>query len=319
MADIDIAKIKSILAAAEKARGPDPRLIPPGRRESSADQSEIAKLLTPVLEKAGLDLGALEKILNQDKPHAPRKPTADAVKRHAWMKQNVVKNMRALAGARRDAAPAPAPAVVPLNPPPVTEVIQPFFIWATPIGILMASNLAADDNWARVRLETRADYGGDYVSFWYIWTNPNDFSVGIDIDTSLAFIGYCSVRTGRAYFRTNISNAHILALMNIYQMGDQDETFGPATLQTPAIHVLDLHAESDFFGSRDFNSAPVDTIVDLSNDQVAVSAGATVVCELFASFVFDNINDGVAFFDFADEYQVSNPGMTITSTPVILF
>jgi hypothetical protein len=225
--------------------------------------------------------------------------------------------MRALAGARRDAASAPA--VVPLNPPPVTEMIQPFFIWAVPAGILMLSNLAVDDNWARVRFETRADYGGDYVSFWYIWTNPNDFSVGIDIDTSLAFIGYCSVRTGRAYLKTNISNAHISAHMNIYQMGDQDATFGPATLQTPIIDVLDLHAESDFFGSRGFNSAPVDSIVDISNDQVAVSAGATVVFELFASFVFDNINDGVAFFDFSEGYQISNPGMTITSTPVILF
>jgi hypothetical protein len=110
--------------------------------------------------------------------------------------------------------------------------------------------------------------------------------------------------------------------MNIYEMGDQDETFGPATVSTPVIPVLDLHADSIL--SSDFNSAPVDSIVDISNDQVAVSAGASVLFELFASFVFDNIEGlfhegSVAFFDFDSEYQISNPGMTITSTPVILF
>lgn len=318
MAEIDIAQIKSILTAAKKARGSGPRPVAPGRQESSADERKIKKLLTPLLDKAGLDVGALEKILKQDKAHADRKPTADAVKRHAWMKKNVVKNMRARAGARRQSAVS-ARAVSPLDQPTVTETIQPFYIWPQPVGILTQSNLAVDDNWARVRIETSALYGGDYVSFLYVWTNPNDFAVGIDVDTSLAFIGYCSVRAGAL---GGLSNAHISAHMNIYEMGDQDETFGPATVSTPVIPVLDIHADSIL--SSDFNSAPVDSIVDISNDQVAVSAGASVLFELFASFVFDNIEglfheDSVAFFDFDSEYQISNPGMTITSTPVILF
>ena len=192
MAEIDIDRIKANLIAAKKARGPDPRLIPQSRRESSADEQEIKKFLAPVMEKAGLDVGAFEKILKQNKTYAPRKPTADAVKRHAWMKGNVVKRMRARAGARRGVAVS-APAIAAFNPPSVTETIQPFFIWANPANILTDSNLATDDNLARVMIQTGSDGGGDYVSFWYLWTNPNDYAVGLDVDTSLAFIGYCSV------------------------------------------------------------------------------------------------------------------------------
>jgi hypothetical protein len=105
-------------------------------------------------------------------------------------------------------------------------------------------------------------------------------------------------------------------------MDDQDGTFGPATLSTPIIPVLDLHAESIFLSRS--NSAPVNTIVGISNSQVTVSAGAAVVFEVFASFVFDNV-DGVlggesyALFDFDSGFQISNPNMTVTSAPWILF
>ncbi|HEX9168579.1 MAG TPA: hypothetical protein VF886_06575 [Roseiarcus sp.] len=61
MAEIDIDRIKANLIAVKKARGPDPRLLPQSRRESSADEQEIKKFLAPVLEKAGLDVGAFEK------------------------------------------------------------------------------------------------------------------------------------------------------------------------------------------------------------------------------------------------------------------
>jgi hypothetical protein len=297
MAEINIAQIKSILTAAKKARGLDSGLVPPGRQE--------------------LGVGAFGKILKQDKAHAHRKPTADAVKQHAWMKKNVVKNMRALAGARREAT-ASARAVSPLDQP-VTEIVQPFYIWPWPAGIVTQSNLAVDDNWARVQFETRDDYGGYYVSFLYLWTNPNDFPVSIDVDTSLAYIGYCSVRAGGGWPAViRFSNAHILAFMDIYAMEDQDGTFGPATLRTPIVRVLDLKTRSSWFGAS-FNSAPVDSIFDVSYSQIGVSSGATLVFELYASFTFTN-RDGIANFDFGSEhFQISNPGLMITSYPWIIF
>jgi hypothetical protein len=97
MAEIDIDKIKSTLSRAKKARALDPRLVAPNRQESSTTARDMQKLL-PFLEKAGLDVAALEKILKEDELHADHKPTADAVKRHAWMKKTIIKKHE---GARR--------------------------------------------------------------------------------------------------------------------------------------------------------------------------------------------------------------------------
>jgi len=192
MANIDIAQIKSILTAAKKARGSASRIAGSGQQEPSTAARGIKELL-PILEKAGLDVTAVKKTLKEDRAGDDRKPTADAVKRHAWSKKTLVKNMKARAGARRTAVPADSP----FNQPTVIEYIQPFYIWPQPAGILTQSNLAADDNWASVWLElTDATSGGGYVSFLYLWTNTNNFAVGIDVDTSLAFIGYLKATAG---------------------------------------------------------------------------------------------------------------------------
>jgi len=106
-------------------------------------------------------------------------------------------------------------------------------------------------------------------------------------------------------------------------MEDEDDNLGPATLSTPLIPVQDVRAEALFVRRSD--SAPVDSIVELSDDQAAVSAGASVLIEVYANFVCDSFEGQLfnepssALFDFNSEYRIANPGMTITSTPVILF
>jgi hypothetical protein len=72
LAEIDVAQIKSMLTAAKEARGPDPRLVVPSRKQLSATLRDMQKLL-PLLEKAGLDVGALEKIAKEDEAHEDRK------------------------------------------------------------------------------------------------------------------------------------------------------------------------------------------------------------------------------------------------------
>ena len=311
MADIDVERMKSIVLVAKKVRGPDPRFIPP--RRSTADNREVRKLLAPLLEKAVLDPAALEPTIEPEDARPSDEAVAEAARRHALMRASVVKNMKARVARQQGAAARP---IVPANPPPITEFLQPFFILPEPAGILSSANLAPDDNWARLSFQSGADFGGYYVSFWYFWTNPNDVPMGIDVDTSVGFVGYCSVKAGSL---GGVSNAHISASMKIYQADDPD---GSATLVTPIIPVLNLHAQSVFGGV--FKAAPVNSTVDVSNDQVTVSGGGTVIFEVFASFVFDNA-DGVlgsnsyAVFDFDSGYEISNPGMTLTAAPWILF
>jgi hypothetical protein len=307
MADIDVERMKSIVLAAKQARGPHPRFVPP--RRLTADNRQVRKLLAPLLEKAALDPASLEPTIEPQDARPSAEAIADAARRHALMKASVVKTMKARV-ARQKARP-----IVPDNPPPITEFLQPFLILSEPAGLLSSSNVAPDDNWARLSFQSGADFGGYYVSFWYYWTNPNDVPMGIDVDTSVGFVGYCSVKAGSF---GGVSNAHIIANMNIYPADDPD---GLPIVTTPAIQVLNLHAESLFGGS--FAAAPVNSTADVSNDQVTVSAGATVLFEVFASFVFDS--DGGAFgsksyavFDFDSGYEISNPGMTLIAAPWIL-
>jgi hypothetical protein len=307
MADIDVERMKSIVLAAKQARGPGPRFVPP--RRSTADNSEVRKLLAPLLEKAALDPAALEPTIKPEDARPSAEAVADAARRDALMKASVVKTMKARV-ARERSRP-----IVPFSPPPITEFLQPFLILSEPAALLSGSNLAPDDNWARLSFQSGADYGGYYVNFWYYWTNPNDVPMGIDVDTSVGFVGYCSVKAGSF---GGVSNAHISASMKIFPADDQDDS---GTVTTPIIPVLNLHAESVFSGS--FNAAPVNSMVDVSNDQVTVAGGATVIFEVFASFVFDS--DGGAFgsksyatFDFDSGYEISNPGMTLVAAPWIL-
>jgi hypothetical protein len=309
MADIDVERMKSIVLSAKKARGPDPRFVPP--RRLTADNREVRKLLAPLLEKAALDPAALEPAVEPEDARPSAEAVADAARRHALMRASVVKTMKARVALQQGAAARP---IVPANPPPITAFLQPFLILSEPAALLSGSNLAPDDNWARLSFQSGADYGGYYVSFWYYWTNPNDVPMGIDVDTSVGFVGYCSVKAGSF---GGVSNAHISANMKILPADIQDGS----GVTTPVIPVLNLHAESVFSGV--FEAAPVNSTVDVSNDQVTVSGGATVIFEVFASFVFDN-DDGAfgsnsyAVFDFDSGYEISNPGMTLIAAPWIL-
>lgn len=296
-------RIKAIIAAAKKIYGPAPGLAPPRRWESLTDERKVAKLLTPALEKAGLDIAALEKVLKHDKPYSPRKPDAAAVERHAAMKTSVVTNMRALTGLRR------APAIPPFDPP-VVEMIQPLFTWSLPTGILVSSSLTADDNWVQAHLETSGD-GGSYVSFVYVWNNAKDYPVAVDVDTSVGFLGYCSVRTfGGILPGVRVSNGHVSAHMAIYQ-GDS-----PTVLTTPIVHVLDVHANS-YWGSAS-NVAPIDSIVDVSSASLYVPGGASVAFEVFASFTYTNL-DGRSLFEFAEpDYRIWTPGLMVAAWPYII-
>jgi hypothetical protein len=306
MANFDVERLKAIVLAAVKARGPDPRFAP--ARRLTADNREVRKLLAPLLEKAALDPAAFEPTIKPEDARPPAEAVADAARRHALMNASVVKTMKARV-ARLKARP-----IVPDNPPPITEFLQPFLILSEPATLLSASNLAPDDNWAQLNFQSGADLGGYYVNFWYYWTNPNDVPMGIDVDTNVGFVGYCSVKAGSF---GGVSNAHISASMKILPADIQDGS----GVTTPAIPVLDLHAHSWFSGS--FNAAPVNSTVDVSNDQVTVAAGATVIFQVFASFVFDN-DDGAfgsnsyAVFDFDSGYQISNLGMTLVAAPWIL-
>jgi hypothetical protein len=306
-AETDSSRIKALIAAAKKVYGPIPGLTTPPRPESLTDRQAVAELLMPVLDKAGLDVAALEKILRQEKRHSPRTPDAAAIERHAAMKTSVVRNMNALASSRRGRG------ALPFNPP-LTETIQPLFTWSWPTGVLVASNLAPGDNWVQAQLDASdgddgPDGGGQYVSFVFVWNNATGSDANVDVDTSLGFLGYCSVQTFGGWLpEVRASNAHVSAHMAIYQ--------GPDVLSSPIVPVVDLHVDSVWESVS--NSAPLDKIVDVSETSLYVPEGASIAVEVFASFVYDNWH-GRSVFNFAEpDYRIWTPGLMVTSWPNVI-
>ena len=143
----------------------------------------------PVLEKAGLDVAALEKILRQEK-RTPRTPER-AIERHAAMKTSVVRNMNALAARRARGSPF-QPTPHPNTPAALYVVLadrRPSSVKSRARRQRVQAQLDTSDG------DDGPDGGGQYVSFVYVWNNATGSDANVDVDTSLGFLGYCSVQT----------------------------------------------------------------------------------------------------------------------------
>jgi hypothetical protein len=289
----DIERLKTIAQAAKAS------LQPSGvaRTELLADGAGAAERW---LKKAGLDPTALQQSLPPAKQPTVVKPTSKTAAGHA-------RRLSELARIRRSNLAA-HPAVPPVPP----ETIQPLFIMPEPAGILVDSQLIPDNNWAGVQFTPHVTPGGYNVGFFYIWTNTSSVDVVATIDTSLGFIGYFSVTANRAF-----SGGHAFAgvgyFLNVYPAWEQDAI----TLTQDSVTTIEVDSFGLWLQSKT-KSAPLDSIVDISAQQV-VPAGAAMAIEVVPYFVWDYDNGSVDFDLSGPGYRITNPNMTITTEPFVIF
>jgi hypothetical protein len=295
------------VAAARAARPREPLLSGSTRWEIHSNE-RAAAVLRSHLEKTGLDLQALERAAGPETPPTPLEPTPEAARAHARRVAQAAKVRRGLVQAANAATERDVLALP--GPPP--EIVQPAFIWPTPVGILVEENLAQDDNWAQVEFKGTTDLGWGGVGFFYVWTNPTQDTVGLSVDSPMGLIGSCSATAKRGFAG---GHAHLLVStgLNVYEAGASD------VLSVARNDVVEMSVNS--FGlwvESETKSAFVDALVDLSYDLLVVPGGGTIVVEALAGFVYNNSN-GEDVFDFAGNFsRVTSPHMTFTPLPIIL-
>jgi hypothetical protein len=306
MAEVDVDRIKAQVAAARAARPREPLLSGIGRWEILSNE-HAAAFLRSHLEKTGLDLQALERAAGPETPPTPLKPSPEAAQAHARRLAQAAKVRRGQVQAAR-AATERDDRALPLLPP--ADIVQPAFIWVTPVGILVQDNLAPDDNWAQVEFKAAATYGGRTVGFIYIWTNPTQDTIGLQVDTLMGFVGSCSVWAKRG-FTGGHSHLWLGGSLSVYGESDVDTVANTKVAET-SVTSFGLWLDSQF------KSVPVDALIDLSYAHLLVAGGGTIVVEAHAYFAYNNDN-GAAAFDFAGpSFRITNPNMTFTPKDIII-
>jgi hypothetical protein len=305
MIEVDVDRIKAQVTAASAARRQEQLLSGIGRLDVLPNEHAAAYLRSH-LEKTGLDLQALERAAGPETPPTPLKPGPEAAQAHARRLAQAAKVRRGRAQAAKAAAERHDRAL-PLLPPP--EIVQPVFIVPRPTGILVQDNRAPDDNWAQVEFKSTAEFGVGTVGFFYIWTNPTQDNFGVRVDTLMGFVGSCSVWAKRGALG---GHSHLW-------LGGSLEVYESDVNTVANTTVAETSATSDVWWlDSEYKSMPVDALIDLSYDYLAVSGGGTIVVEAHAYFAYNNDN-GEAAFDFAGQFfRISNPNMTFTPYDIII-
>ena len=307
MAEVDVDRIKAQVAAARAARPRESLLSEIGRWEIHSNE-HAAALLRSHLEKTGLDLQALERAAGTETPPTPLKPSPEAAQAHARRLAQAAKVRRGQVQAAT-AATERADRALPLLPP--ADIVQPAFIWATPVGILVQDNLAPDDNWAQVEFKGTGDLGGGSVGFFYIWTNPTPDAIGLSVDTLVGLVGVCSA-TAKRGFTGGHAHLWVAAGLDVYEAGSDVLSVARTDVVEMTVDSFGLWLESQS------KSENVDALIDVSYDHLVVPGGGTIVVEAWAGFGYNNYN-GEEVFDFAGNFsRVTSPNMTFTPKPIII-
>jgi len=262
MAEVDLDRIKAQVIAARAGRPRESLLSGIGRRQIRSNE-HAAAFLRSHLEKTGLDLQALERAAGPETPPPTLlKPSPEAAHAHARRLAQAAKVRRGEVQAAK-AATKRADRALPLLPP--ADIVQPAFIWATPVGILVQDNVAPDDNWAQVEFKGTGDLGGGVVGFFYIWTNPTPDTIGLSVDSLMGFIGGCSA-TAKRGFTGGHAHLFVVAGLDVYEAGAAD------VLSVARTVVVEMAVDS--FGlwlESQSKTAHVDVLIDLCREGPAHS------------------------------------------------
>jgi hypothetical protein len=91
------------------------------------------------------------------------------------------------------------PAGVKVERRPIT-LDKPFLILPSS-AFISADQIAPFDSWAKFDL-TRRHNAEDVIHFYYMWENPTDAAVQIDVSTSVGFCGFCTTHAEGSFYNS---------------------------------------------------------------------------------------------------------------------
>jgi hypothetical protein len=181
------------------------------------------KMARGFLSQAGLDMKPFEALLRQRSAELERivkKHKADALRRASRQRDALQSSIRAQSKALRSLAARGG------------FFPNPFFVLDTPFHISTPGSSASAEvpwgSWAKSNVKSSASHGTQYVSFYFIWTNPNPFGAysGINAFTFLSATGYLKARSPWDWFSQNESSvkasAQVTCVINL--LGEESKS-----------------------------------------------------------------------------------------------
>jgi hypothetical protein len=181
---------------------------------------------------------------------------------------------------------------LPFEPPPTPPfsivLNAPSSIYATS-GLKAVTNIAPLNSSAKFAFTSNASSGYEEVAFSFVWENPYDAVVVLNVDAYPIFRGYCQADGDSGIFSSGKSNLNVTAALNLVETT-------PATPMpgTPLIaaqqQVAYLHADGGSFfsldGVGDIEWVDVYRGYDMRFEQIIVQAGATLGIDVVTSIVY---------------------------------
>jgi hypothetical protein len=304
MSNLTDSELKRLIAALEK-RKPSTALGLQSlhRTQILAQRRKLAKRLEPFFVKAGFDVDGINKVLTQNQndlrrilarpPAQAKKTFADAQKTFHRSVENKRKAFEYLAGIQ-----LPAINFVTLD--------TPFYLWTHDAGIYVDSHTEPYNNWAKIYWDITSDSEVHYTEelrFYFLWTNPSDSLVALNINTTLMLQAYISMGANSALFVDNWAILTGGVALDVWQWGGAPPSPPPPSDGSTRYLFLskNLHGSTLFDDASQGGTFGLADEYDLNISYFAVPAHANVVFQVSTFWDSGFVGDGgVILVDFAN-------------------
>ncbi len=273
---------------------------------------EAGRVVTKLFADAGLDVEQLERVQSQYRGELHR--VAEERRLAAVSKSAVSRDIvhKTLDAKRRliDTGGILVPAGVKVERRPIT-LDKPFLILASS-AFISDDQIAPFDSWAKVDF-TRRHNAEDVVHFYYMWENPTDAAVQIDVSTSVGFCGFCTTHAEGSFYNSTETRLWIFSALVVWPWSHQ-----PANTLADLEDALRISATSDSIFDGD-SGGPMNLTQDLrssSDSWLNIAARELVIFEVavvFESHVEENGNVSVDFND--GSFHIAAPFLSIGMWP----
>jgi hypothetical protein len=309
------SQIKAVLSARDAKAREERAFRKPARPGAQARRRAGERLFTSYLRKSGFDFAALEKMRTQNEAALRRlmkQQRAAAVKRSAAVK----KELQWAVASWRDAIERVRNGTLVSDFVPIFDVVDtPFIIWPTNDLELIDSQIQPGNNTAKINAQWRKNFGVENLRFIFVWQNPKDSWVIVNVESNLMLNGECDEFEEGGYLSGSVSNLYVDARLNVLEWWNQPPT-SPFPQATQAQHVLSLSASGggvlSNLGGGTVESASVAGTFDLSRSLFLIPPNGVAVFEVTLGFVYDNSDGGMVQINFASGgFQVMCPALVI--------
>ncbi len=292
------------------------------KREKSASQQAIKKLLESNFTKAGFELNKFGALIKQS--------DAEARQKLANLKAESDKQSPAVLETLHGTAENLIANVAHLQAIPATVASPTYFLLDTATEIssnggvtLVSKHIGPSPEFNSAQFHFDGDAadagfgtpGSGEVSFGFLWQNPSHVSAVINIDGYIALNGLCSVISNGGFWGKGFSNLSISTSLIINELWNSPPT-SPIEQPSQSQQALSLSCDSiGPFASSHIAFENLFRGFDLQFSQLVVppkgTVGFEVVCTLFTW-----MNDGAAHGIFNDRgREAFSPGVLIAVLP----